>query len=35
VPAAADDVLLEKKRREVEATLNAVTDRAYDIADQG
>ncbi|MGB7257015.1 MAG: lysophospholipid acyltransferase family protein [Pseudolabrys sp.] len=33
VPADADDDMLEAKRREVEDTLNAVTARAYAIAD--
>ena len=33
VPADADNDVLERKRREVEETLNAVTARAYEIAD--
>ncbi len=34
VPANADDALLEAKRLEVEAALNAATERAYDIVDK-
>jgi len=34
VPSTADDAVLEAKRREVEATLNAATRRAFDIVDR-
>lgn len=33
VPADADDALLESKRKEIEAALNTMTERAYAIAD--